>query len=74
MARAVYDGALDDEALGVLIVSMPQSHLSRVLRGYCYEERDSVYVLGDGDTPILQYTPAGRHGSAFARAADDARE
>ena len=59
VARAVDDGALDDEALGVLIVSMPQSHLSRVLRGYCYEERDSVYVLGDGDTPILQYTPAG---------------
>ena len=74
VARAVYDGALDDEALGVLIVSMPQSHLSRVLRGYCYEERDSVYVLGDGDTPILQYTPAGDTDPAFARAADDARE
>ena len=57
VARAVYDGAIDDEALGVLIVSMPQSHLSQVLKGFCYGESDSVYVMGDGDTPILQYTP-----------------
>ena len=57
VARAVFEGSLDDEALGVLIVSMPQSHLSQVLRGYCYGERDSVYVFGDGDTPILQYVP-----------------
>lgn len=57
VARAVYDGAIDDEALGVLIVSMPQSHLSQVLKGFCYGESDSVYMMGDGDTPILQYAP-----------------
>lgn len=57
VARAVYDGSLDEEALGVLIVSMPQSCLSRVLRSFCYGEKDSVYVMGDGDTPILRYAP-----------------
>lgn len=59
VARAVYGSSFDEDALGVLIVSMPQSHLSQVLRGYCYAETDSIYVMGDGDTPILQYAQAG---------------
>lgn len=57
VARAVFDGFVDGEACGLLIVSMPQAHLSRVLAGYCYEQGDSVYMLGDGDMPILEYAP-----------------
>jgi len=66
VARAVYDGALDDEALGVLIVSMPKSYLSQVLKEYCYSSEDSVYVLGDGENPILQYAPASNHADLIA--------
>jgi two-component system sensor histidine kinase YesM len=57
VARAVYNGTIEEEPLGVLIVSMPQSHLSQVLKGFCYGEKDSVYVMGDGDKPIIKYEP-----------------
>lgn len=66
-ARAIYNPASVEEACGLLIVSMPQSSLSRVLSGFCYAPDDSVYVLGDGEVPILKYAPL-EDGEAYRQA------
>lgn len=59
-ARSIYNGTLEEHPLGVLIVSMPQSHFSHVLKGFCYSEKDSVYIIGDQNKPILKYEPEGQ--------------
>lgn len=59
VARAIPNVSAGADFLGMLIVSMPQDHLSQVLSSYCYAEGDSVFMLGDSGDAILQYAPEG---------------
>ncbi len=57
LSRAIMDDLDTQRSLGVVIISIPQADLSRLLTQYSFNENDSVFVCTEDGNILLRHGP-----------------